>query len=157
LRRRAGAKRRERKEKSEIKKEKEANKVKHVLQRKRYHNFTLTVMAHEFLSYRRLDRLYHRSTSRFDEKDDGTVSVVTGSVDRSRRSYLALAMTGDLFLTGQACRVIGLLAALVRGVVDQDFVDCVFDENYPHLVPRQRHQYTQCTRERPIIPSRKAK
>jgi hypothetical protein len=128
-------KRRERKEKSEIKKEKEANKVKHVLQRKRYHNFTLTVMAHEFLSYRRLDRLYHRSTSRFDEKDDGTVSVVTGAADRSRRSYLALAMTGDLFLTGQACRVIGLLAALVRGVVDPDFVDCVFDENYPHLVP----------------------
>lgn len=129
-------KRRERKEKTEIKKKKEASKERCVLQRKRYHNFTLTVMAHEFLAYRRLDRLYHRSTSRFDVKDDGTVSVVTAyNVDRSRRSYLALAMTGDMFLTGQACRVIGLLAALVRGVVDQDFVDCVFDENYPHLVP----------------------
>jgi hypothetical protein len=134
-------KRREKKEKNEIrakyKKEKEANKEHCVLQRKRFHNFTRTVMAHEFLAYRRLDRLYHRGTMRFDETDDGTVSMSTvyRNVVRSRRPYLALAMTGDLFLTGQTCRVIGLLVALVRGVVDPDFVECVFDENYPHLVP----------------------
>jgi hypothetical protein len=119
------------------KKGKKPDKVQHVLQRKRYHNFTLTVMAHEFLAYRRLDRLYHRATLRYDEADDGTVSMVKDviTVDKTRRPYLALAMTGDLFLTGQGCRVIGLLVALARGVIDQDFVDCIFDEQYPHLVP----------------------
>ena len=29
----------------------------------------------------------------------------------------------------------GLLIALARRVIDEDFVECVFDEDYPHLVP----------------------
>ena len=38
----------------------------HASCRKRCHNFTKNVMAHEFLSYRRIDRFYHRGTLLFD-------------------------------------------------------------------------------------------
>ena len=41
-----------------------------VLQRRRFHNFTPRVMAHEFLSFRRLDRFYHCVTLRIDEKQE---------------------------------------------------------------------------------------
>mmetsp|Transcript_19363 Transcript_19363/g.28025 ORF Transcript_19363/g.28025 Transcript_19363/m.28025 type:complete len:96 (-) Transcript_19363:1313-1600(-) len=45
------------------KKKEKPQKIKtHVLKRKRFHNFTSTVMAHEFLAYRRLDRFFHRAT-----------------------------------------------------------------------------------------------
>lgn len=91
-----------------------------VLRRRRFHNFTPRVMAHEFLAHRRLDRFYHRATMRFDDKD---------------RPFLALSLTGDLFLQGQALRVIGLWLALARDLIDVDIVDCVFDEEYPHLIP----------------------
>lgn len=37
-----------------------------ILRRKRYHNFTPHVMAHEFLAFRRMDRFYHAATERFD-------------------------------------------------------------------------------------------
>jgi hypothetical protein len=30
---------------------------------------------------------------------------------------------------------VGVLLALANGMVDSDFVDCVFDEHYPHLIP----------------------
>ena len=99
---------------------KKAKKDRHVLKRRRYHNFTPSVMAHEFLAYRRLDRFFHRATFRFG--DDG-------------RPFLLLSMTGDLFLTGQAPRLVGLLIALMQGLVGHDFVDCLFDEQYPNLVP----------------------
>jgi hypothetical protein len=121
------------------KKEKKA----HVLRRRRYHNFTATVMAHEYLAYRRLDRFFHRATLRYEcfpeysTNSDAIDARMNGSTcdHFADRPYLVLAMTGDLFLTGQACRLIGLFVALARGVVDSDFVDCVFDESYPHLVP----------------------
>jgi hypothetical protein len=38
----------------------------YTLRRKRYHNFTPHVMAHEFLAFRRMDRFYHAATERFD-------------------------------------------------------------------------------------------
>jgi hypothetical protein len=105
-------------------------KVKNVLKRKRYHNFTEKSMAHDYLTYRRLDRIYHRATMKFPTENDETSNGVGKST-----TYIVLSMSGDLFLTGQACRVIGVLLALANGVIDSDFVDCVFDENYPHLVP----------------------
>ena len=36
----------------------------HVLRRKRYHNFSPSLMAHEFLAFRRVDRFYHKSTKK---------------------------------------------------------------------------------------------
>ena len=95
-----------------------------VLRRKRYHNFTPTVMAHEYLSYRRMDRFYHRATFRVDQTEN-----------EKCRPYFALSLSGDMFLSGQACRVVGLFIAIARGIIDDDFIDCVFDETYPHLVP----------------------
>lgn len=91
-----------------------------VLRRRRFHNFTPRVMAHEFLASRRLDRFYHRATLRFDGDD---------------RPFLALSLTGDLFLQGQAVRVVGLWLALARSLIDLDIVECLFDEDYTHLIP----------------------
>jgi hypothetical protein len=96
-------------------------------------------MAHEFLSYRRLDRFYHRATLRFSVEADSNGMKYSGSgsrVDMQRqRPFLALSMLGDLFLVGQPCRLVGQFVAIARGLVDDDFVECVFDENYSHLVP----------------------
>jgi hypothetical protein len=138
-----------------------SGKGKNMLQRKRYHNFTPTVMAHEYLAYRRLDRLYHRATLRFDQDEEGehnqngfqnnnfgTCHVRRPSLDHNNnnidasenaiaascRPFFSICLTGDIFLQGQVCRVLGLFIALVRGVVDEDFVDCAFDPQYPHLV-----------------------
>ena len=94
-----------------------------MLKRKRFHNFTETVMAHEYLAYRRLDRMYHRATLRYP------------NIDPSKRPFLILSLTGDVFLNGQVLRMIGVFLALANGMVDSDFIDCVFDESYPHLIP----------------------
>ena len=51
------------------------------------------------------------------------------------KPFIVLSLSGDLFLTGQVSRVVGLFIALMRGVIDPEIVDCIFDENYPHLVP----------------------
>jgi hypothetical protein len=117
------------------------NKGTHVLRRKRFHNFTPFVMAHEFLAFRRLDRFYHRATLRF-EPDGGTAGAgsarllaSSGVKNSPTRPFLVLSLNGDLFLTGQAPRVVGLFLAMAAGVIDDDIVDCVFDEKYPHLVP----------------------
>lgn len=107
------------------------SKEKHgILKRKRFHNFTETVMAHEYLAYRRLDRMYHRATLRFPD------------IDPLDRPFIVLSITGDMFLTGQVLRVVGLFLALANGLLggsgdgdDTDFIDCVFDEDYPHLIP----------------------
>jgi tRNA U38,U39,U40 pseudouridine synthase TruA len=93
------------------------------LRRKRFHNFTPKLMAHENLAYRRLDRMYHRATLSFP------------SVDPLSKPFLVLSVSADLFLTGQVARVVGLFLALANGWIDTDFVDCVFDEDYPHLIP----------------------
>jgi tRNA U38,U39,U40 pseudouridine synthase TruA len=90
-----------------------------VLRRRRFHNFTTTMMAHDYFAHRRLDRFYHRETQLFT---DG-------------RPYMVLSLTGDVFLQGQVSRLIGLVVAIMRGLVPPDMVDCVMDEHYPHLVP----------------------
>ena len=45
---------------------------KRVLKRRRYHNFCPSILAHDFLSFRRVDRMYHRATIRVDENSSGT-------------------------------------------------------------------------------------
>lgn len=92
--------------------------TKKVLRRKRFHNFTPRVMAHEYLAFRRLDRIFHR-----------------GSLIQDKKHFFALSLTGDLFLLGQSGRVIGLLVAIARGLIPEDIIDCMFDEQYVHLVP----------------------
>jgi tRNA U38,U39,U40 pseudouridine synthase TruA len=140
------------------KKDKKEKKV-HVLRRKRYHNFTPSVMAHEFLAFRRMDRFHHRSTSRFVSLADTSSSAPAGDVididNRvgskqdvlsllssfnddvivGGRPYLSLNLSGDMFLTGQAQGVVGLFIAVCKGVIDKEIIDCIFDENYPTLVP----------------------
>eukprot|EP00980_Cylindrotheca_fusiformis_P015463 scaffold4347_cov117-Cylindrotheca_fusiformis.AAC.7 len=106
------------------------NEGKGLLKRKRFHNFTETVMvpvfssAHEYLAYRRMDRFYHRACLRFPTIDTSC-----------NKPFFVLSFTGDLFLTGQVLRVLGVFLALGNGLLDTDFVDCVFDESYPHLIP----------------------
>jgi tRNA U38,U39,U40 pseudouridine synthase TruA len=102
-----------------------------LLRRKRYHNFTPSGMAHEYLASRRLDRFYHRATLRFDQD---TGKLASTEVDEDRPFFL-LSLSGDLFLQGQCNRVVGLYIAVARGVIGEDIVDCVFDDSYPHLVP----------------------
>jgi tRNA U38,U39,U40 pseudouridine synthase TruA len=93
-------------------------KATRVLKRRRFHNFTPRVMAHEYLAYRRLDRFYHRAT-----------------ILARDRTFFKLGLTGDMFLNGQAPRIVGLFIALARGVIEPDFIDCIFDEDFPPLVP----------------------
>jgi tRNA U38,U39,U40 pseudouridine synthase TruA len=95
----------------------------HILRRKRFHNFTPSVMAHEYLAYRRMDRFYHRATLAFPV------------LDPAKKPFIVLSITGDLFLTGQICRVVGLFVALANNLIDKEFLDCIFDEKYPHLIP----------------------
>eukprot|EP00529_Nitzschia_sp_RCC80_P025384 CAMPEP_0113477738 /NCGR_PEP_ID=MMETSP0014_2-20120614/20365_1 /TAXON_ID=2857 /ORGANISM="Nitzschia sp." /LENGTH=523 /DNA_ID=CAMNT_0000370847 /DNA_START=128 /DNA_END=1696 /DNA_ORIENTATION=- /assembly_acc=CAM_ASM_000159 len=96
-----------------------AKRTRRVLKRRRYHNFTERLLAHDFLAYRRLDRFYHRATWR--SKQDST--------------FVVISMSGDLILNGQASRLIGLVLAFANGIIDPEFADVVFDENYLHLVP----------------------
>jgi hypothetical protein len=70
-----------------------------------------------------MDRLYHRACLRFP------------SLDTSDKPFFVLSLTGDIFLTGQVLRIIGVFLALANGLIDTEFVDCVFDEAYPHLIP----------------------
>jgi tRNA U38,U39,U40 pseudouridine synthase TruA len=91
------------------------------LQRKRYHNFTPTVMAHEFLSNRRVDRFYHRATVRLEHVTD--------------RPFAVLSIKGDLFLHGQIRCMIGLFVAIVKGYISEDILDAVFDEDVVDLIP----------------------
>jgi len=90
-----------------------------VLRRRRFHNFTPRGMAHEFLAFRRLDRFFHRATLRLHHG----------------HPFLVLSLTGDLFLNGQAPRVVGLFLAITKGMIDEEIVECIYDEEYPHLVP----------------------
>jgi len=107
-----------------------STKTKKLLRRRRFHNFTPRVMAHEYLAFRRLDRFYHRATVLHEE------CLAAGNKDEKKQhTFFALGLSGDLFLHGQVCRIVGLLIALIRGFVEEDFVDCIFDEDYPDLVP----------------------
>ncbi|KAL7441075.1 hypothetical protein ACHAXM_007957 [Skeletonema potamos] len=105
--------------------------AKKFLRRKRFHNFSPNVLAHDYLAYRRLDRIYHRATLRLDSTtEDGS----TSDTQSSSRPFVVFSLTGDIFLYQQARRVIGLLIAILRGCIDIDILDCVFDEKYAHLV-----------------------
>ena len=104
--------------------------AKRFLRRKRFHNFSPNVLAHDFLAYRRLDRIYHRGTIRLDS----TTQDGSKSEESTPRPFVVFSLTGDLFLHQQARRVIGLLIAILRGCIDIDILDLVFDENYAHLV-----------------------
>ena len=111
-----------------------------VLRRRRFHNFTPKSMAHDYFAYRRMDRMYHRATLRFPDSlyeriEQQQKASSTKAAFNRRRPFVAISVSGDLFLHGQVCRVIGLLVALARRLVDEEFVECVFDEDYPHLVP----------------------
>jgi hypothetical protein len=57
------------------------------------------------------------------------------SLDTPDKPFFVLSLTGDMFLNGQVLRIIGVFLALANGLIDTEFVDCVFDEAYPHLVP----------------------
>jgi len=105
--------------------------AKRFLRRKRFHNFSPNVLAHDFLAYRRLDRIYHRGTIRLDSTTQGGSKSV---LHAGSRPFVVFSLTGDLFLYQQARRVIGLLIAILRGCIDIDILDLVFDENYAHLV-----------------------
>lgn len=86
-------------------------------------------MAHDFLAFRRMDRFYHRATIRFD---DLKVDI---KYKNQRRPFIVFSITGDQFLLGQVRGVIGLFLAIVRGNIDEEIIDCIFDEEYTSLVP----------------------
>ena len=110
-----------------------------LLKRRRYHNFTQKLMAHEYLAYRRIDRIYHRSTMHFPMKNNDNNAIADNNNNNVANNmgmrYINLSISGDLFLTGQVCRIVGVLLAIMNGTIDKEFVECVFDENYPHLIP----------------------
>ena len=111
--------------------QKDKRKAKVLVKRRRYHNFTPFAMAHEYLSYRKFTRLYHRTTLRpLIECDEKPIAR-----PQPEKPFIVLSLSGDLFLAGQVSRVVGLFIALMRGAIDPEIVDCIFDENYPHLVP----------------------
>ncbi len=103
---------------------------KRFLRRKRFHNFSPNILAHHFLASRRLDRIYHRGTIRLDSTTQDSESDAYAA----SRPFVVFSLTGDIFLYEQARRVIGLLIAILRGCIDIDILDLVFDENYAHLV-----------------------
>lgn len=102
--------------------------------RRRYHNFTPKMMAHEYLSYRRVDRFFHRATVRANEFDKFDVLDI-GANRLGSRPYIVLSLKGDLFLNGQSRAMIGLFIAIVLGYIDEDILECIFDEDYTNLVP----------------------
>lgn len=126
------------KSKKKVKQSKPSSMGPNILKRRRFHNFTPTVMAHEYLAYRRMDRFYHRATLRY-ELQEGTAVTTTTTIacneDESQRPFIALSLTGDVFLNGQVCRVVGVFIALARGLIDMEIVECLFNEDYGHLIP----------------------
>ena len=115
--------------------EKSGKKRKHtqpksrVLQRKRFHNFSPKTLAHDFLSYRRVDRFYHRATLHFRD------GIEIPKEEAGSRPFIVLSISGDLFLQEQICRMVGLFVAIARGFISSEILDCIFDENFPPLVP----------------------
>mmetsp|Transcript_15656 Transcript_15656/g.32922 ORF Transcript_15656/g.32922 Transcript_15656/m.32922 type:complete len:930 (+) Transcript_15656:28-2817(+) len=110
-------------------------KGKRVLRRKRFHNFCPNILAHDFLAYRRMDRIYHRGTIRLQHENNDSESISAKQVTKNDRPFVVFSLTGDLFLREQALRVMGLLIAICRGAIDSDIIDCLFDEEYTNLVP----------------------
>lgn len=117
-------------------------KTKRLLRRKRFHNFSPNTLAHDYLAYRRLDRIYHRGTVRLEDSPSTGVVEEQPSAPSNEstaivknRPFLVFSLTGDVFLHEQARRVIGLLIAICRGVIDSEIIECMFDEEYANLVP----------------------
>eukprot|EP00578_Thalassiosira_sp_NH16_P003051 CAMPEP_0181128024 /NCGR_PEP_ID=MMETSP1071-20121207/28524_1 /TAXON_ID=35127 /ORGANISM="Thalassiosira sp., Strain NH16" /LENGTH=549 /DNA_ID=CAMNT_0023213829 /DNA_START=319 /DNA_END=1969 /DNA_ORIENTATION=+ len=122
---------------------------KRVLKRKRFHNFCPNILAHDFLSYRRVDRIFHRATIRVQNDEPRSSSSSSsgsgGGMEASalsssvkvikNRPFIVFSLTGDLFLQEQAVRIVGLLIAICRGLIDDDIIDCIFDEEFTSLVP----------------------
>ena len=98
-----------------------------LLKRKRFHNFTKRILAHNHLAYRRVDRIFHRASIRLQDE----ISTTT----IKNRPFIVFSLTGDMFLHEQAVHIMGLLIAIFRGVIDEDIIDCMFDENFTSLVP----------------------
>ena len=74
-----------------------------LLKRKRYHNFCPTILAHDFLAYRRVDRIYHRATIRLEaeaESDTPGISAVPSTTIKNR-PFIVFSITGDMFLQEQ--------------------------------------------------------
>jgi hypothetical protein len=78
----------------------EAADVKRLLRRKRYHNFSPNVLAHDYLAYRRVDRFYHRGTIRLDE-DFAECQMI------QNRPFFVFSLKGDVILHQQCVRVVG--------------------------------------------------
>jgi glutamate synthase domain-containing protein 3 len=70
----------------------EVEQHQYYLKQKRFHNFTSNVMAHQYLAYHRLDRLYHRATLELPSETNDT------SAHGSK--FAVISMSGDMFLTG---------------------------------------------------------
>ena len=104
--------------------------IKRLLRRKRYHNFSPNILAHDYLAYRRVDRFYHRGTIRID---DDTFTASNKTI--CNRPFFVFSLKGDIILHQQVVRVVGLLIAICRGVIDEDIIDCIFDEEFNTLVP----------------------
>ena len=117
------------------KKDKNVKERKNVLRRRRYHNFSPRAMAHEFLTYRRVDRFYHRGTYRFEDKKLCPSPAEYDMVKQQNRPFALLSISGDNFLNGQVRSMIGLFLAITRGAISEDIIECMFDEEYPNLVP----------------------
>ena len=76
---------------------------KRLLKRKRYHNFSPRILAHDFLAYRRVDRIFHRTTIRLGGLS-GTDSVGAPKLSSAvidNRPFIVISLTGDLFLQEQ--------------------------------------------------------
>ncbi len=101
--------------------------------RRRYHNFTPRMMAHEYLAYRRLDRFFHRATVRANEFKSSDLDI--GIQTQDSKPFIVLSLKGDLFLNGLPRALIGLFVAIVLGYIDEDIIQCIFDEDYTNLVP----------------------
>ncbi|KAL3767487.1 hypothetical protein ACHAWU_000150 [Discostella pseudostelligera] len=106
--------------------------------RKRYHNFCPKILAHDYLAFRRVDRMYHRATIRVDTNSSSTDKEPIPTISSTRingRPIIIFSLTGDMFLQEQVLRLMGLLIAICRGVIDDDIIECMFDEEYTNLVP----------------------
>jgi hypothetical protein len=91
-------------------------------------------MAHEFLAYRRLDRFFHRVTVRPNELfNSEKMDIKLQSIES--RPFIVLSLKGDMFLNGQSRALMGLFVAIVLGHIDEEIVECIFNEEYTNLVP----------------------
>mmetsp|Transcript_20775 Transcript_20775/g.45061 ORF Transcript_20775/g.45061 Transcript_20775/m.45061 type:complete len:832 (+) Transcript_20775:71-2566(+) len=107
------------------------------VKRKRFHNFCPTILAHDYLAFRRVDRIFHRVTIRLEgpsNSDRAAIPLVSCTTIQNR-PFIVFSLSGDLFLQQQAVRIVGLLIAICRGVIDEDIIDCIFEEEFTNLVP----------------------